>query len=122
MCICAPSVADFAAGLFVLGHALVAFVLVLAVVISICVYTLWAFALPLAVDRGLGFWDAMQLSRRVVQKAWPGFIGLVVVSGLLGMSGALACCVGVLFTMPLPFAAIAFAYEDIFGPKKSIAK
>jgi hypothetical protein len=31
----------------------------------------WVFAVPLAADKRLEFWSAMELSRRVVNRVWP---------------------------------------------------
>jgi hypothetical protein len=37
---------------------------------GIYLHVAWAFALPLVIDRHMGFWDAMELSRRVVSRHW----------------------------------------------------
>ncbi len=75
----------------------------------------FAFALPLAADLELGPWDALRVSRRVVSMKWFSIFGLVFVAGLLSMLGLLACLIGVIFTMPILYAATLYAYEDIFG-------
>jgi hypothetical protein len=76
----------------------------------------WYFAVPLVVDRGMGFWDAMELSRKVVNKHWFVVFALLVVVGLLSLAGAIACCVGVFVTAPIGWVALMYAYDDIFGP------
>jgi uncharacterized membrane protein len=75
----------------------------------------WIFTIPLVMDKQMGFWDAMKLSRGMVQKHWWIIFGFMIVMGLIGAAGMLACCVGALFTMPLAFGAIVYLYEDIFG-------
>jgi hypothetical protein len=75
----------------------------------------WIFALPLVVDRRLGFWDAMQLSRKVVAKHWFMTFAFMLVIGLLGACGVIACCIGVLVTIPISLVALMYAYEDIFN-------
>jgi hypothetical protein len=75
----------------------------------------WIFALPLVVDRNLGFWDAMELSRKVVAKHWFIVFAFLLVIGLLAACGIIACCVGVFVTMPIASIALMYAYEDIFG-------
>jgi uncharacterized membrane protein len=35
--------------------------------------------------------------------------------GLVNVVGVLLCCVGVLVTMPIGFAALMYAYETIFS-------
>jgi uncharacterized membrane protein len=73
--------------------------------------------MPLIIDRNLGFWDAMELSRRMVSKHWFIVFALLLVAGLLAACGIIACCVGVFVTMPIASVAILYAYEDIFGQK-----
>jgi uncharacterized membrane protein len=79
----------------------------------------WVFALPLVIDRGLGFWEAMEVSRRVVSKHWFITFAFLLVIGLLGACGAIACCIGVLVTIPIALAALMYAYEDIFSRQGS---
>ena len=74
----------------------------------------WIMAVPLAMDKRLAFWDAMEVSRRVVTRHWWEFFALLLVSGLLNLLGTLACVIGVLVTGPLTGLALMYAYEDIF--------
>ena len=75
----------------------------------------WKFALPLIIDKRMDFWDAMELSRKVVTKRWWALFGLLVVNFLINLLGVIACLIGVFVTMPITVAAVMYAYEDIFG-------
>jgi hypothetical protein len=75
----------------------------------------WLFALPLAADKGMEFWPALQLSRRIVMKHWWMTFWLTFVSGLLVFAGMLACFVGVFVTGPVAFAMLAAHYDHVFG-------
>jgi uncharacterized membrane protein len=77
----------------------------------------WQFAVPLIVDRKIGFWSAMTTSWKIVHKHWFQLFGLVLVTSVLSSLGWFVCCVGVLITAPLGILAICYAYEDIFGRK-----
>lgn len=77
----------------------------------------WVFAAPLVIDRQMNFWPAMELSRKLVSKHWFMVFALVIVTTLLIIVGVLACCVGILVTIPLGLIALAYAYEDIFRPQ-----
>ena len=77
----------------------------------------WIFALPLVIDRNLPFWDAMELSRKVVSKHWFVVFAFLLVVGLLSMCGVIVCCVGIFVTIPIASVAIMYAYEDIFGQR-----
>lgn len=77
------------------------------------------FTLPLIIDQGMTFGQAMGLSWRMVLKHWWVLFGLTVVAGLITALGFLGCCIGVLFTAPIGLTAVLLAYETIFGTPKS---
>ena len=75
----------------------------------------WIFAAPLIVDKGLDFWPAMELSRKVAGNQFFSVFGLLILVGLIFLAGVVALCVGVLVSAPLALAAIAVAYDRLFG-------
>ena len=75
----------------------------------------WVFSPLLIVDKGLDFWPAMELSRKVAAKHFFGVFGLLLICGLIGMAGVLALCVGIFVAVPVVFGAIAIAYDELFG-------
>jgi hypothetical protein len=77
----------------------------------------WKFTLPLVIDKRMGFWEAMELSRKVVTRQWWLLFALFLVAGLISAVGVIACCVGVFATLPVGIAAKLYAYEDILGSK-----
>jgi tRNA A-37 threonylcarbamoyl transferase component Bud32 len=77
----------------------------------------WAFTLALVIDKQLGFWPAMGLSRKMIFKHWWKFFGFIIVLSLMNTAGMLVFFVGSLITVPVALAALMFAYEDIFNPK-----
>jgi hypothetical protein len=87
----------------------------LCVLPSIYVSVAWTFSIPLIMDRGMGFWDAMELSRKVVTKHWFLVFAFLLVVGLVACCGVIACCVGLVVTIPIGWVALMYAYEDIFG-------
>ncbi len=95
------------AGLGVIG--------VLAMVVVIYLNTCWFFGLPLAADKGLRFWSALELSRRVVNKHWWMTFGLLLVAGFIAAAGMLACGFGLLVTGPVAFAMLTYHYQKVFG-------
>jgi hypothetical protein len=42
----------------------------LCIIPGIYLFVIWAFAIPLVADKRMGFWDAMELSRKVVSRHW----------------------------------------------------
>jgi hypothetical protein len=90
------------------------FLLILpAIYLGVC----WAFAIPLAADRRLSFWDAMQTSRKVVNKHWFQLFSFFFVVGIIADLGILLCGVGILFTAPLAICIHMAAYEHLFGAR-----
>jgi uncharacterized protein DUF4339 len=88
--------------------------LLLCILPGIYLAVAWVFSLMLVVDKGIDFWPALELSRKVVTRHWWAILGLLVVNILLCLAGVLACIVGVFVAIPLSIGAIAYAYEDIF--------
>jgi len=75
----------------------------------------WKLTLPIIIDKRLGFWDAMEVSRKVANAHFFPLCILLVLSCLLNILGSLFLCVGVVFTLPLTVLAWMYAYEDLFG-------
>lgn len=90
-------------------------VFLLCLVPTIYLQVRWIFTLPLIIDRQMDFWTAMKTSWKMVGKHWWQVFGLVVVIGLLNVVGFCACCVGMLFTAPVGYGALMYAYETIFS-------
>ena len=75
----------------------------------------YVFALPLAIDKKMEFWTAMEVSRRVVHEHWWSMFALVIVLALVVFAGFLLCGVGAVISIPVASAALMYVYEDLFG-------
>jgi uncharacterized membrane protein len=75
----------------------------------------WMYSLPLIVDKGMNFWPAMQVSRRVVNHRLGPLFLLILLTIAIALAGVLACGVGLLVALPLIFTISMCAYEDLFG-------
>ena len=90
----------------------------LAIVIPLTYFFVcWLFTLPLCVDRKMNFWDAMGTSRAVVRKHWWRLFFLLVVLYLLNILAMIPLGLGLLVSIPLTFATLAAAYEEMFGER-----
>ena len=92
--------------------AVVWLVIMLVLIVLSVVFT---FAYPLIVDRRLKGFDAVKLSIRAGFANFWRLLGMLILSGLLSCVGLLLCYVGIFLVMPISFAAIAAAYEQVFG-------
>ena len=86
---------------------------------GICLAVAWCLAIPLVIDRKLPFWDALEVSRKVVTKHWWSFLGLILVFALVNLGGTLLCCVGSFLTTPLTLVALMYVYEDVFASRQT---
>ena len=69
------------------------------------------FAYPALVDRRRGVGDAMRTSWQLMTSNPMGAIGGVLFAGLINLLGILACCVGVLYTMPAIYCIFGAIYR-----------
>jgi len=69
-------------------------------------------------DQNLDFWTAMEASRKLVMKNLFDLTVFVFLLYIITIFGLLLCGVGILFTVPLCFVAIALAYEELVGIKE----
>jgi uncharacterized protein DUF975 len=86
-------------------------VMIVIIVVSIG----FLFAYPLIVDRKLKAIDAVKLSFRAGLANFWRLLGMMLLTGLMTIVGMLACYVGAFLVMPISYAAIAKAYEQVFG-------
>ncbi|MBA3848392.1 MAG: hypothetical protein C0502_00155 [Opitutus sp.] len=83
--------------------------LMLYIGVSIC------FSFVLVIDKGLGPWDAIVTSWRVVAANWFSVFFTLLLGVLLGALGLIALFVGILLTIPLTIGAVLYAYESLFA-------
>ncbi len=101
------SLIGFFAVLLVLGLVMMVLIILISVIFT--------FSYPLIVDRKMSGLDAVKLSARgALANFWP-LLGLLLLNGIIGFAGVLLCYVGVFLALPVTFAAIAVAYEQVFG-------
>jgi uncharacterized membrane protein len=78
-------------------------------------HALLMFGLFLIVDRRKEFWPAsVESFNKVKPYFWP-FLGFSVVTSIIGSIGAIACGIGVIFTLPIQACILTVAYRDVFG-------
>jgi hypothetical protein len=81
----------------------------------------WILSFAFIIDQRLRFWDAMELSRKLVNMNLGGWIILMIVNFLLAMAGVLAVCLGLLFVMPVLVCSLMVIYEDILAASNAAA-
>jgi hypothetical protein len=115
------AVGNDSSGIGVIVMVLFFLVFYIAIMLVIIVISLgFSFAYPLIVDRGMQGFDAVKLSFQAAMANFFPLLGMSVLAMLLGTVGILACYVGIFFVFPITYAAVAVAYEQVFGLSTSI--
>jgi hypothetical protein len=78
---------------------------------SVC----YIFAPLLVVDRRLGAWQAMETSRKLVNKQWFLWWLFTILQGFIILGGVCACYIGIIFAAPVVYCSMAAAYEQVIG-------
>ena len=92
-----------------------AIVYVVIIVAMILISVVFTFAYPLIADRGLSGMDAVKLSAKAAMANYIGLLGLMLLTSLLTIIGAMFCYVGAFLIAPITFGALGVAYEQVFG-------
>ena len=93
------------------------FVAVMALIMFLSIG--FMFVYPLIVDRGLPGLDAVKMSFKAAFANFWGLLGMVFLNFLLSVAGIFLCFIGVYFVLPISYAAVAVAYEQIFGLRQA---
>ncbi|HSG89468.1 MAG TPA: hypothetical protein VLA56_09665 [Pseudomonadales bacterium] len=89
--------------------------LVLFVLPGIYIGVAWMLAMPLIVDRGLGVFEALELSRKLVTKHWFSVFAFVIISGLILALGAFTFGIAYIWFLPWMCLAFAILYRQLAG-------
>ena len=110
----------------VVGVALVVFILTVLGILCLFIPGIylgvaWGFAVPIVYFyKGIGLWDSMEASRRVITKRWWWFLLLGICLIFINIAGALCLLVGLLVTIPASHLIMYSAFDDIMRPDEVI--
>lgn len=102
-----------AAALGVMAMFAIFWIVMIIVIIFISIG--FTFSYPLIVDRKLQAMDAIRWSFKAAMANFWRLLGMAILTGLLAIAGMLLCYVGMFLVFPIQYAAIAIAYERVFG-------
>jgi len=75
----------------------------------------YIFTFPLIIDKRLGIWEAMELSRKAVSKRWFKFFVFNLLMIFIVLISAIPFGIGLIWTLPLAFISYGILYRKIFG-------
>ena len=96
--------------LFLVHSILVFIALIPCILPGIYLAVAWSLAWFYFCDKKYGFWECMEISRRVVTANWGWAFLLLIASYIISYVGLIACIVGVLVSLPLHGLMVAAAY------------
>ena len=81
------------------------------------IYLMFAYmyAMPLIIEKKMGPWHAMEVSRRALTRVWFRFFGFVWLILLINTLGIFTLGIAWIWTIPWSILAMAMVYEKIFG-------
>ena len=88
---------------------------VIYIAFFVLVLSRFYFALFFLVDKNMTGMEALAASWNSTQGKGLKMAGFLLLTSLIGASGVLGLCVGMLFTMPMSYAMYASAYRQIVG-------
>jgi len=75
----------------------------------------YMFTTFLVIDYHMEFWQAMEISRKIISRNWFAFLLFALVLCCINLLGALVFGIGLLVTLPVTSCAVAIAYKEIVG-------
>lgn len=89
---------------------------------SYALQALLVFGMFLIADRNMGFWEASTVSMETVKaNFWP-FLGLTIVSSVIGGLGFILLGIGIVLTLPITFCILAVTYRAVFPATTDIVE
>lgn len=99
----------------IVGGAITALGFFLLIIPGIYIVVAYSFAVQIAIDWELDFWEALETSRKLITKKWLSMFLFLIVLTLINIVGLLLLGIGILFTVPLTICSMLVAYDDILG-------
>ncbi len=87
---------------------------ILLIIPGIYLLISYTFTYALIVDKGLGFWEAMELSRKTITKQWFKFFALSMLSGFLIILSSIPFGIGLIWSIPMVYISYGLLYHHLF--------
>lgn len=86
----------------------------LSIVVTYILSTLTIFTIFFIAEDRMDFWPAIVRSYNIVKDNFFVFFLIVLVAGIISSAGMLACCIGMIFTVPFYYCVLAVVYRQHF--------
>lgn len=102
-------------GAAILMNIMVTLGFVLLIIPGIYLMIAYLLAIPLVIDKDLGPWEALEVSRKAITKNWFTFFGLYIVMTLILFLSLIPFGLGIIWTLPMFAMMVAVLYRNLFG-------
>jgi uncharacterized membrane protein len=86
-----------------------------AMILFLVAMSIEIMATILIVEQGMDFWPALSaVFEKIKSNPWP-LLGFLLLAGLIGNIGGVACGIGMVLTLPIAFGSLVAAYRDLFS-------
>ena len=92
--------------------------LMLLVIPGIYLIVAYSLALVLVVDKDLGPWEALETSRKAINKCWFSVLGLWLLLGLVLAVAMIPLGIGLIWALPLTMLSFGVLYRNLFDLSK----
>lgn len=83
------------------------------------IQTIYMFSNPIAHFFNVSAWESMEASRKIIQKKFFHFFGLIILLAIMNIAGAMCIFVGLFITIPLTYTTMYAAFDDILKPTEA---
>jgi len=101
--------------IYIVMLVLIALGFLLLIIPGIYLSVAYMFAVPLAVEKDMGIWQALETSRKALTKRWFTMLGFILVLSLLLVLGVLTLGIAYIWLVPMALVAYGIVYRNIFG-------
>ena len=93
---------------------------VLLIIPGIYLAVAYSMAIPLLVEKNMGIWEALETSRKTINKCWFRMFGLYVVVMVLIILALLPLGIGLIWAVPLVNVVMGVVYRNLFSVEQNI--
>ena len=87
----------------------------LLVIPGIYLAVAYMFTVPLIVEKNLGFWEAMETSRKAITRHWFKFALVLIIMTVIIFISIIPLGIGLIWAYPMMIAVMGILYRDTFG-------
>ena len=80
----------------------------------------YSMAMPLLVEKNMGIWEALEASRKRINKCWFEMLALYILLILISIVAMLPLGIGLIWIAPFAVVLMAVVYRNLFGVSQKV--